>query len=51
MALTGIIIDKNGRVLSNEELKNKVIDCQRYYDVALPIRKRLNEEFSQQKIR
>ena len=37
--------DKNGKVLSDKELKNKVIDNPRYYDIALPIRKRLNEEF------
>ena len=45
MALTCIVVDKNGKVLSDEELKNKVIDNPRYYDVVLPIRKRINDEF------
>ena len=44
MALTCIVVDKNGKVLSDEELKNKVIDNPRYYDVVLPIRKRINDE-------
>ena len=44
MALKCIVVDKYGRILSDEELKNKVIDNPRYYDVALPIRKRINDE-------
>ena len=44
MALTVIVVDKYGKILSDEDLKNKVIDNQRYYDVALPIRKRINDE-------
>lgn len=48
MALKCIVVDKNGKVLSDKELKNKVIDNPRYYDIALPIRKRLNEEFFRQ---
>lgn len=44
MALTCIVVDKYGKILSDEELKNKVIDNPRYYDVALPIRKRINDE-------
>ena len=44
MELTCIVVDKDGNVLSDEDLKNKVITCQRYYDVMLPIRKRINEE-------
>lgn len=49
MALTCIVVDKNGNILSNEDLKNKVIDCQRYYDIVLPIRKRINDVFSDKK--
>ena len=45
MALKCIVVDKNGKVLSDKELKNKVIDNPRYYDIALPIRKRINDEF------
>lgn len=48
MAITGIVVDKYGKVLSDEDLKNKVIDCQRYYDIVLPIRKRINEELFRQ---
>ena len=48
MALTCIVVDKNGKVLSDEELKNKVIDNPRYYDIVLPIRKRLNDELFRQ---
>ena len=44
MALTCIVVDKNGKVLSDEELKNKVIDSTRYYDIVLPIRKRINDD-------
>ena len=44
MGLTCIVVDKYGKVLSDEDLKNKVIDNPRYYDVALPIRKRINDE-------
>ena len=43
MALKCIVVDKNGKVLSDVDLKNKVIDNPRYYDVVLPIRKRLSE--------
>lgn len=44
MALTCIVVDKYGKILSDEDLKNKVIDSQRYYDIVLPIRKRINDE-------
>lgn len=44
MALKCIVVDKYGKILSDEELKNKVIDNPRYYEVALPIRKRINDE-------
>ena len=44
MALKCIVVDKYGKILSDEDLKNKVIDNPRYYDVALPIRKRINDE-------
>lgn len=48
MALKCIVVDKNGKVLSDDELKNKVIDNQRYYDIVLPIRKRINDELFRQ---
>ena len=48
MALTCVVIDKNGKVLSDDELKNKVIDSRNYYDLVLPIRKRINEEIFRQ---
>ena len=44
MALTCVVVDKNGNILSDEDLKNKVIDNQKYYDIVLPIRKRINDE-------
>ena len=45
MALTCIVVDKNGKILTDEELKNKVIDCERYYDIVFTVRKRINDEF------
>ncbi len=48
MALKCVVVDKNGKVLSDDELKNKVIDNQRYYDIVLPIRKRINDELFRQ---
>lgn len=47
--LTAIVVDRNGKVLSDEELKNKVINKQEYYDIVLPIRKRINDEFTKKK--
>lgn len=44
MALKCIVVDKYGKILSDEELKNKVIDNPQYYDIVLPIRKRINDE-------
>ena len=44
MALKCIVVDKYGEILSDEDLKNKVIDNPRYYDIVLPIRKRINDE-------
>ena len=44
MAITGIVVDKDGNVLSDEDLINKPIEIQEYYDIILPIRKRINEE-------
>ena len=46
MAITGIVVDKYGNVLSDEDLRNKPIDIQEYYDIVLPIRKRINDELS-----
>lgn len=43
MAITCIVVDKNGKTLSDSDLQNKVIDSQMYYDIVLPIRKKLNE--------
>lgn len=48
MALTCVVVDKNGNILSDEDLKNKVIDNQKYYDIVLPIRKRINDELFRQ---
>lgn len=48
MAITGYVVDKNGKVLSDEELSKKVIDQKSYYDLILPIRKRINEEIFRQ---
>lgn len=45
MALTCVVVDKNGNILSDEDLKNKVIDNEKYYDIVFPIRKRINDEF------
>ena len=52
MALTVTVVDKYGKVLSDEDLRNKVIDKQEYYDFILPIRKRINKELfdKQQKV-
>ena len=50
MPLTCIVVDKNGKILSDDDLKNKVIDCQRYYDFVLPIRKRINDEIKKGKV-
>ena len=44
MAITGIVVDKDGNVLSDEDLRNKPIEIQEYYDIILPIRKRINDE-------
>lgn len=48
MALTITVVDKYGNILSDEDLKNKIIDRQEYYDVVLPARKRINDELSRQ---
>lgn len=50
MALKCIVVDKYGKILSDEELKNKVIDNPRYYDIVLPIRKRINDEIKKGKV-
>ena len=50
MALTCIVVDKYGKILSDDELKNKVIDNPRYYDIVLPIRKRLNDEIKKERV-
>ena len=44
MAITGYVVDKTGKVLSDEELSKKVITHKSYYDLVLPIRKRINDE-------
>lgn len=48
MAITGYVVDKYGKVLSDEELSNKVITIKSYYDIVLPIRKRINDELFRQ---
>ena len=50
MALKCIVVDKYGKILSDEELKNKIIDNPRYYDIVLPIRKRINDELKKGKV-
>ena len=50
MALTCVVVDKYGNVLSDEDLKNKVIDKQEYYEIVLPIRKRINDKFFRQTV-
>ena len=49
MALTVIVVDKYGKILSDEDLQNKVIDKQEYYDIVLPIRKRINDKFAKRR--
>ena len=51
MALTCVVVDKNGNILSDEDLKNKVINNEKYYDIVLPIRKRINDEFFRQTVK
>ena len=46
MALTVTVVDKYGNVLTDEDLENKVIDVPGYYDLVLPIRKRINDELA-----
>ena len=41
--ITGYVIDKEGNILSDEELSEKVITIQSYYNIVIPIRKRINE--------
>ena len=48
MAITGYVVDKYGTVLSDEDLSKKVITHKSYYDLILPIRKRINEELFRQ---
>ena len=50
MTLTCIVVDKYGKILSDDELKNKIIDNQCYYDIVLPIRKRLNNEIQKERM-
>ena len=48
MAFTVTVVDKYGNVLTDDDLNNKVIDRQEYYDYMLPIRKRINDELFRQ---
>ena len=48
MALKCVVVDKNNNVLSDEELANKIIVSSRYYDVVLPIRKKINDDIFRQ---
>ena len=49
MALTGVVIDKNGKILSDEDLRKIPIDIQAYYDVVIPSRKRINDMLAKQR--
>ena len=49
MPLTVIVVDKCGKILSDEDLQNKVIDKQEYYDIVLPIRNRINDKFAKRR--
>ena len=51
MVLKCIVVDKNGKQLSKTELENKVIDVEEYYNIVLPIRKKINDEISTKEIR
>lgn len=42
--LTCVVRNKNGKVLSDEELKNTVIDLDLYYKVMATVIKRMKEE-------
>ena len=48
MAITGYVVDKDGNILSDEDLRKKVITHKSYYDLVLPIRKRINDELFRQ---
>ena len=50
MVLKCIVVDKNGKQLSKTELENKVIDAEEYYNIVLPIRKRINDKISTKEI-
>lgn len=50
MAITGIVVDKNGNILTDEDLRKKLIEIQEYYDIVLPIRKRINEMLKQKQV-
>ena len=49
MAITGYVVDKYGNILTDDDLSKKVITQKSYYDLVLPIRKRLNEELAKQR--
>ena len=51
MVLKCIVVDKNGKQLSKTELENKVIDVEEYYNIVLPIRKKINDKISTKEIR
>ena len=46
--VTGYVVDKKGNILSDEDLSKKVIDVKSYYDIVLPIRKKINEQLFRQ---
>lgn len=50
MELRCTVVDKDGRILTPEELSKKVIHKQAYYDLVLPIRKRYNEQLQDKQI-
>ena len=43
------LVDKDGNILTDEDLRKRVITHKSYYDLVLPIRKRINDELARQK--
>lgn len=44
MEITGIVTDRNGRILTDNDLENKTIKDKNYYDIVLQIRNKINKE-------
>lgn len=43
--ITGFVVDKFGHKLTDKELNNKIIDSVDYYDLMLPIREKINNQY------